>query len=122
VAREVVLNVVHAFAGTTLNSAATTAIFRVSFQTAKSWMRDGILAAQKYPSLARQCPSEIRGRKECRMHAAPIASRAKTKKHTSKVTTGTPKQAGIPCAMALTPYSTLFPAIGLFDTVIPEKH
>jgi hypothetical protein len=46
-------------------------------------------------------------------------SRAKTKKHTSKVTTGTPKQAGIPCAMALTTYSTLFPAIGLFVTVAP---
>jgi hypothetical protein len=36
------------------------------------------------------------------MHVAPMASRAKTKKHTSKVTTGTPKHAGIPCAMALT--------------------
>ena len=55
------------------------------------------------------------------MHAASMASRAKTKKHTSKVTTGTPKQADIPCAMALTTYSTLFPAIGLFVTVIPEK-
>jgi len=52
------------------------------------------------------------------MHAAPMASRAKTKKHTSKVTTGTPKHAGIPCAMALTTYSTLFPATGLFVTVI----
>jgi hypothetical protein len=52
------------------------------------------------------------------MHAAPMASRAKTKKHTSKVTTGMPKQAGIPCAMVLTAYSTLFPAIGLFVTVI----
>jgi hypothetical protein len=51
------------------------------------------------------------------MHAAPMASRAK--KHTRKVTTGTPKQAGIPCAMALTTYSTLFPAIGLFVTVAP---
>jgi hypothetical protein len=52
------------------------------------------------------------------MHAAPMASRAKTKKHTSKVTTDTPKHAGIPCAMALTTYPTLFPAIGLFVTVI----
>jgi hypothetical protein len=39
-----------------------------------------------------------RGRRECRMPDAPAASRAKMKKHTSKVTTGSLDNAGIPCA------------------------
>jgi hypothetical protein len=46
--------------------------------------------------------------------AAPAASRAKNKKHTSKVTTGTPKHPGIPRTMVLTASFVLFPAIGLF--------
>jgi hypothetical protein len=40
------------------------------------------------------------------------------KKHTSVITTVTPEPPGIPRAMVLTTYSTLFPAIGLFVTVI----
>src|ERR1700730_5129997 len=39
------------------------------------------------------------GRRESRVLAAPIASRAELKKHTSAVTTGSPKQSGLPCAM-----------------------
>src|SRR5437588_10774747 len=45
-------------------------------------------------------PPKIRGRRECRVHDAPAASRA-TKKRTSVVATGTPKQPDIPCAMVL---------------------
>jgi hypothetical protein len=41
-----------------------------------------------------------------------------TKKHTSKVTTGTPKRSGIPCAMVLTVSFVLSPVIGLFVTVV----
>ena len=44
---------------------------------------------------------------------APAASRAKVKKHTSVVTTGTPRSAGIPCAIVLTAYSALSPVTGL---------
>ena len=44
---------------------------------------------------------------------APAASRAKLKKHTSVVTTGTPQPAGIPRAMVLTAYSALSPVTGL---------
>jgi hypothetical protein len=35
-------------------------------------------------------------------------------KHTSIVTTGSPKQSGLPCAMVLTAYFVLSPATGLF--------
>jgi hypothetical protein len=44
-------------------------------------------------------PPENRGRRECRAHDAPAASRAERKKHTSIVTTVTPEQPGIPRAM-----------------------
>jgi hypothetical protein len=44
---------------------------------------------------------------------APAASRAKNKKHTSKVTTGTPKHPGIPRAMVLTASFALSLVIGL---------
>jgi len=40
---------------------------------------------------------------------APAASRAKVKKHTSVVTTGTPQSTDIPCAMVLTAYPVLSP-------------
>ena len=46
-------------------------------------------------------PSSMRGRRECRVHAAPIASFAKTKRQTSVVTTGWPKHSGTPCTMVL---------------------
>src|SRR5262249_47655780 len=44
-------------------------------------------------------PRKIRGRRESRVFCAPVASCA-AKKHTSKYTTGPPKQSGLPCAMA----------------------
>ena len=43
-------------------------------------------------------PQESRGRRESRMHSAPIASYA-NKKAYEQVTTGPPKQSGLPCAM-----------------------
>jgi hypothetical protein len=60
-----------------------------------------------------QRPSEIRGRRECRAHAAPAASRAKSKKHTSVVTTVTPETPGIPRAMVLTVSFVLSRVTGL---------
>jgi hypothetical protein len=48
------------------------------------------------PSLAKQCPSSRRGRRECRVFVAPVALRA-VKKARKQVTTGTPKHSGIPC-------------------------
>ena len=54
-----------------------------------------------------------RGRRECRALDAPAASRAKIKKHTSRVTTVTPASPGIPRAMVLTAYSALSPVTGL---------
>jgi hypothetical protein len=44
---------------------------------------------------------------------APVASRAKVKKHASMVTTGSPKQDGIPCTMVLTVSFVLFSGTGL---------
>jgi hypothetical protein len=40
-----------------------------------------------------------------------------SEEHASKVTTGSPEQAGLPCADGFTTYSVLSPAIGLFVTV-----
>jgi hypothetical protein len=40
------------------------------------------------------------------------------KKHTSIVTTGTPKHSGIPCTMVFTVSFELSPVTGLFVTVI----
>jgi hypothetical protein len=59
-------------------------------------------AARCARGFARQCPSRIRGRRECRVPAAPAASRAeKEQKHTSVVTTGTDGSTDIPRAMVL---------------------
>src|SRR5271169_6461607 len=60
------------------------------------------------------CPSINRGRREYRVRAAPIASRAKVKKHDELVTTGPTPSTGIPCAMVLTTYIVLSPVTGLF--------
>jgi hypothetical protein len=58
--------------------------------------------------------SALRGRGECRVPAAPVASRGKNSNHTSIVTTVT---AGFTrhsrTRMVLTAYFVLFPAIGL---------
>jgi hypothetical protein len=55
-----------------------------------------------------------RGRRESRVPNAPAASRAKVKKHTSMVTTGSPELPDLPCAMVLTAYNVLSPVTGLF--------
>src|SRR6185369_14893335 len=47
----------------------------------------------------RLAPSQIRGRRECRVKASPMA-RLQTKKQAA-VTTGSAKSSGIPCAMVL---------------------
>jgi hypothetical protein len=73
-----------------------------------------ILAALFARALPENCPSINRGRRESRVPNAPAASRAKVKKHTSVVTTGSPNWSGLPCAMVLTAYSVLSPVTGLF--------
>jgi hypothetical protein len=65
------------------------------------------------PSCARNLSLETRGRRECRVPVAPAASRAKIKKHTSVVTTGSPVSPSIPCAMVLTVSFVLSPVTGL---------
>src|SRR3954452_5506033 len=56
---------------------------------------------------------EKRGRRECRVRAAPAVSRAKNKKAHEVVTTGSPEQPGIPRAMVLTVSFVISPVIGL---------
>ena len=59
------------------------------------------LAARTRPSFARSFRlPENGGRRECRVFGTPAASRTKQKVREC-VTTGTPKQSGIPCAMVL---------------------
>src|SRR6202000_1502876 len=43
---------------------------------------------------------ENRGRRECRVHDAPVATRAK-ENDARRLNTGPPKSSGIPCAMGL---------------------
>jgi hypothetical protein len=57
----------------------------------------------KCPSDASTSALERGGRRECRVLGTPAASCAKVES-TRVVTTGTPKQSGIPCAMVLTAY------------------
>jgi hypothetical protein len=49
--------------------------------------------------------------------AAPIALRAKMEKHASKVTTGTPKTSGLPCALGYGLLRDLLGEPGFFATV-----
>jgi hypothetical protein len=46
-------------------------------------------------------PRKIRGRRECRVYGHTRSLVCESKKHTSKVTTGSPIRSGIPCAMVL---------------------
>jgi hypothetical protein len=55
-----------------------------------------IPAARTRPSDASTLSLEKGGRRECRVFVAPAASRAKVKKHTSIVTTGTPNLPALP--------------------------
>jgi hypothetical protein len=65
------------------------------------------------PGFCKQSSLGNRGRRECRMLSRTRSLACKTKKHTSKFTTGTPKRSGIPCAMVLTVSFALSPETGL---------
>src|SRR5437868_13547808 len=58
-----------------------------------------IPAARFARATATDVPREIRGRRESRVRDAPAASRANKKSARAVVTTGSPKQSGLPCAM-----------------------
>src|ERR1700694_4608344 len=58
--------------------------------------------------------SQKRGRGKGRVPAAPAASRAKCRQHTSVVTTGPPEPPAFPHAMVLTVSFVLSPVIGLY--------
>ena len=114
---------VPAFAGTTWSFAAASreritrasSNHRFHFSNSHAVRRHGfaIPAPARGFCIEHSALSEIRGRRECRARDAPAASRAKCKKHTSKVTTVTPETPGIPRAMVLTVSFVLSPVIGL---------
>ena len=62
-----------------------------------------------------------RGRRECRVRAAPAVSCAKVRKKGAHEHTGQRRQSDIPCAMALRLTSCSPRWSGLVVTVIPEK-
>src|SRR5205809_4248707 len=66
-------------------------------------------------------PSQKRGRRECRMRAAPAVSCAKVRKKGAHEHTGERRQSDIPCAMALRLTSCSPRWSGLVVTVTPEK-
>jgi hypothetical protein len=66
-------------------------------------------------------PPHIKGRRECRALGAPAALCAKVKKHTSIVTTVTPKTPGIPRAMVLTVSFALSSVTGLVCHRHPQE-
>src|SRR4051794_10476521 len=72
----------------------------------------------KTPELCQPTTLESRGRRECRMRAAPAVSRAKIKKHTRSSPQVHREQPGIPRAMVLTAYFGISPVIGLIVTVV----
>jgi hypothetical protein len=79
-------------------SRASIANFRFECQTAKTSARP--LAARIAPELCIECcPREERGRRESRVLSKHPQPRTQTKKRTSVVATGSPKQSGLPCAM-----------------------
>src|ERR1700716_4335830 len=65
------------------------------------------------PSFA-SMPLSNRGRRECRMPAAPAASRAKVESTRDSHHRYTGSEPGIPCTMVLTAYFVLSPVTGLF--------
>jgi hypothetical protein len=66
------------------------------------------------PSDARTIRPSITGRRESRVPVAPAASRAKlSEAHERESPLGSPGSPGLPCAMVLTAYFVLSPAIGL---------
>ena len=72
----------------------------------------GVPAARKRPSFVMACPSQIRGRRECRVLDAPAASRANDRKHTSQSPQVHRNNPAFP-AQWFTAYSALFPVTGL---------
>jgi len=82
------------------------------FKQPQPQLRDLAACAREF-CWERPAHLNIRGRRECRAHDAPAASRAKCKKHTSIVTTVTPESPGIPYAMVLTVSFVLSPVTGL---------
>src|SRR5213079_3174532 len=67
------------------------------------------------------CPLKNRGRRECRVRAAPAVSCAKNRAFGAHEHTGQRKHSDIPCAMALRLISRSPRWSGLVVTVIPEK-
>jgi hypothetical protein len=59
-----------------------------------------VLAAHSPSCAIFTCPHKIRGRRECRVKASPMARLQKSKQ--AAVTTGSAESSGIPCAMVLT--------------------
>src|SRR5439155_2655336 len=66
-------------------------------------------------------PSQTRGRRECRVHAAPAVSCAKSVHYGAHEHTGERKHSDIPCATALRLTSCSPRWSGLVVTVTPEK-
>jgi hypothetical protein len=64
-----------------------------------------------------RCPSESRGRRECRCIDRTRSLACKRKNARKQVTTGTPKQSGIPCAMVYGLYRALLGVPGLIAPV-----
>jgi hypothetical protein len=67
-----------------------------------------IPAALKRPDFCETSPSENRGRRECRVHDAPTALRAKQKRRT-QANTGTPKSLRHSLRNGFTAYFALSP-------------
>src|SRR6266480_1705187 len=82
----------------------------------------GALAARFRPRFYKfVVPLEKRGRRECRVRAAPAVSCAKNCKVGAHEHTGQRKHSDIPCAMALRLISRSPRWSGLVVTVTPEK-
>jgi hypothetical protein len=68
----------------------------------------------------RRCPSMRRGRRECRVHAAPTALLAKRKKTQARSPQVRRNHSGTPCAMALRLLRALLGVPGLLAPVARE--
>src|SRR5438034_3869538 len=73
------------------------------------------------PNLARTLPSEIRGRREDRVRAAPAVSRAIAHKRCAHEHTASAETLRPSLRSGFTAYFVLSPVNGSFATVAPEK-
>ena len=91
----------------------------LEFQTAET--RGRVLAARFARGMHRQGPSEDRGRRECRAHAAPAVSCARVckKAHTSIQVQR--RHSGIPCATVLRLMAGSPRCPGFLATVAPRE-